>query len=101
MRCTRGERRFLLALVFLDFAVDLDAEDFEVVDLLDLVVELFLVLVDPCDEDDCVVAGAASEPDWCATAAGNESAATHPTIRMTKSVKGRENNCKLTISNLL
>ena len=99
MRCTRGERRFLRALVFLDFAVDFDAEDFEV-DVLDFVVELFFV-EDAPDEGDCVVAGAGSQPDWWATAAGSESAATHPAIRMTKSVKGRENNCKLTISNLL
>jgi len=98
MRCTRGERRFLRALVFLDFAADFDAEDLEV-DVLDFVVAPFLE--DAPDDGDCVVAGAASEPDWWATAAGNQSAAPHPAIRMTKSVKGRENNCKLTISNLL
>jgi len=106
MRCTRGERRFLRALVFLDFAVDFDVEDFEVAVLLDLEdVELFLAVEDACPEDACAGAtawaGVESDSDWWAPSVGSASAATIPAIRMTKSVKGRENNCKLTISNLL
>lgn len=68
MRCTRGERRCFRALVFLDLAVDFEADDLEAEDLLDFVaVELFLVVEDPCDvgscEDDCGLACAVSEPD--------------------------------------
>lgn len=98
MRCTRGERRFLRALVFLDFAL-FEVEDFDA-DVFDLgAVELFLVVEDPWD-DDAGCAGAESDSDWWATAVGSASAATNPAIRMTKSVKGRENNCKLTIYKL-
>ena len=68
MRCTRGERRCFRVLVFLDLAVDFEADDLEAEDLLDFVAaELFLVVEDACDAepcgDGCGLACAVSEPD--------------------------------------